>query len=1361
MIRGGRIGGRRSPRRVMAALAARREPARRRRFLPPLAILVAILVLGSLALHMGADLLHREEASRLAARAEIVEQLARWESDADAPAGLSAAVDRVPFQPADGATNARLLAGLQLTPSGDVTRLLALVDQGGTVTAAYPRGSTVVPRDLGAALSSAWAGTGAVSPVFTLGDAPVRATVVPVGSPRPWAVLVSVSAQEINLQLLGGIATVLGTSSGSVSTIDPNGVPIASTNPALPGRRILSAAELRRSLAHGDAPRIWQSSGPGGTTTHITASQPATGYLTYFQQPTNSLYADLRASGDRRNLTLLAVALTGVLCIVFLGLLREAAAQRCQAGLRALFAAAHDIVLVTDPTGRLTFVSPAIVPLLGHPDEPWLGRMVTELAHPDDATRLLRLIENPTTGSLLDVRLTPASGADRWFDIAARRLPERAGPTEVLITCHAVGERKRQLDQLGYQAGHDVLTGLLNRSTFEEELAATAAAPRPAGTSAVLFVDLDRFKQVNDSFGHAAGDQVLQTVGARIRSALGAADAGGRFGGDEFGILLRDTDEPAARAVTARIIRAVGQPILVDGYVVRVDASVGLALAGAGPGRPERLLRAADQAMYRAKQAGPGRYAVAMPGRSGTAGETDAVDADAVEFTIAEPLPVTFPDGTMDGIVVPETMGPQAAADQACAEPAGQSPGTNPGEITDGAVPAPAPQAGPPSRMDRWWLSRQQRASARAQLSRAVPLLALSAVILTTTMITLGIENTNRRRTEAQRMADSHALAIRLAGFAADLSQPRRLIDPVSRLPWSLTDPAADARTLAILAAPRTSAADTPLALVDTDGRPRAIEPPEAAVPFPAHSPIWRSARDNGLTVPVLDESGGARIYSVVPVRRAGHSIAFLVLGRTLHGPPGAEIARALGRGGAATATAGPTQNLGMTISIVDEHGRAAISNDSTAVGRIILDPGELRTIRPGHSKRVTARDSHGGPRLAVATEIPSSPSPAYLVLRLDYRGTAGSQPNHALSDLLLVAIVVVTVAGLTRAILRQDQAIRRDGARLQTLLHESHDIIINLNRAGCPTFISSAVESLLGYPVQTRIGLPLVELVHPEDRAGMQDFLAERHRGSPASLLDIRLGTADGGYRWFDIEVGVWRPASGPGYLDGGLLLTCHEVGERRQLQEQLRQRATRDPLTGLANRLALTELLDCLARQQAPFTILLVDLDDFKPVNDTFGHQTGDDVLRTIAARLTEVLRSQRGRTPNRPTTDRPTDHRPTTDRPTMLPGAAGSSRAQPPDGAVFRLGGDEFVMVLPDIDADTLRHTAQRVRETVAAPILSAGHAIVIGATVGLASSRTVGGGADPRNPDLVVRHADADMYKAKRAARDRRARFPAAR
>ncbi len=137
----------------MAALAARRGQARRRRFLPPLAILVAILVLGSLALHMGADLLHREEASRLAARAKIVEQLAQWESDADAPAGLSAAVDRVPFRPDDGVTNASLLAGLQLTPSGDVTRLLALLDRAGTVTAAYPRGSTVVPRDLGAALS--------------------------------------------------------------------------------------------------------------------------------------------------------------------------------------------------------------------------------------------------------------------------------------------------------------------------------------------------------------------------------------------------------------------------------------------------------------------------------------------------------------------------------------------------------------------------------------------------------------------------------------------------------------------------------------------------------------------------------------------------------------------------------------------------------------------------------------------------------------------------------------------------------------------------------------------------------------------------------------------------------------------------------------------------------------------------------------------------------------------------------------------------------------------------------------------------------------------------------------------------------
>ncbi|MCM3925171.1 diguanylate cyclase, partial [Frankia sp. AiPs1] len=653
---------------------------------------------------------------------------------------------------------------------------------------------------------------------------------------------------------------------------------------------------------------------------------------------------------------------------------------------------------------------------------------------------------------------------------------------------------------------------------------------------------------------------------------------------------------------------------------------------------------------------------------------------------------------------------------------AGPRPGAEPGETADGAA-APSP-LGPHGASIPRRPSRQRRTSVRAHLSRAFPLLVLGAVILTTTMVTLGIENANRRRAEAQRVADSDALSVRLAGFAADLSQPRHLIDPVSRLPWSLTDPVADARTLAAVAGPSLSTPGTLLALVDLDGRPRAVQPPGAAVPFPANSRIWAAARDGGLSLPVLDEASGARIYSIVPVRRAGRSAAFLVLGRTLHGSPAAEMARTLGRGTTAAAAGTAALDLGMTISVVDEHGRVAMSNDAATVGRIVVDSGELRPITPGHSRRVTVRDSHGGGRVAVATRIPASPMPAYLVVRRDGQGAAeGPRPNHALSDLLLVAIVVVTVTGLMRAILREDQAIRRDGARLQTLLHESHDIIINLNRAGSPTFISSAIESLLGHPVQPRIGLPLLELVHPEDRDWMRGFLDERLRGSPASLLDVRLCTADGGYRWFDIEAGAWRAASGPGYLDGGLLLTCHEVGERRQLQEQLRQRATRDPLTGLANRVALTELLDDLAEQRSAFAILLVDLDHFKPVNDTFGHQTGDDVLRTIAARLTEVL------------------------------------RAQLPDGAVFRLGGDEFVMVLPDVDADALRRIAQRVRETVAAPILSAGHAIVVGATVGLASSRTVGGGAEPRNPDLVVRHADADMYAAKRAARAQRQMFPA--
>jgi diguanylate cyclase (GGDEF)-like protein len=158
-------------------------------------------------------------------------------------------------------------------------------------------------------------------------------------------------------------------------------------------------------------------------------------------------------------------------------------------------------------------------------------------------------------------------------------------------------------------AVHDALTGLASRGLFLEQLTEQLAGGESA---ALLFVDLDRFKQVNDTLGHAGGDQLLVVTAARIRSELRGVDLAGRFGGDEFAVLLRNVarlDE--AVAVGARLVRTLSEPTLIAGQRVSVNASVGIAMsAQSGDEDPAEFMRRADVAMYQAKRKGRDRYEV-------------------------------------------------------------------------------------------------------------------------------------------------------------------------------------------------------------------------------------------------------------------------------------------------------------------------------------------------------------------------------------------------------------------------------------------------------------------------------------------------------------------------------------------------------------------------------------------------------------------------------------------------------------------------------------------------------------------------------------------------------------------------------
>ena len=183
--------------------------------------------------------------------------------------------------------------------------------------------------------------------------------------------------------------------------------------------------------------------------------------------------------------------------------------------------------------------------------------------------------------------------------------------------------------RLEHQAFHDALTELPNRTLFHSELAEALRAPRRSGRRlAVLFLDLDRFKEVNDGLGHEMGDELLIVVARRLRSCLRSGTVVARNGGDEFTVLARVGGQARAEAIPARICKAVAAPVQLDGHEVSVSASVGIALADGDDVEPGELLRRADLAMYQAKAKGASRWHTYRPSDEGAALERMRLEAD-------------------------------------------------------------------------------------------------------------------------------------------------------------------------------------------------------------------------------------------------------------------------------------------------------------------------------------------------------------------------------------------------------------------------------------------------------------------------------------------------------------------------------------------------------------------------------------------------------------------------------------------------------------------------------------------------------------------------------------------------------------
>jgi diguanylate cyclase (GGDEF)-like protein/PAS domain S-box-containing protein len=274
---------------------------------------------------------------------------------------------------------------------------------------------------------------------------------------------------------------------------------------------------------------------------------------------------------------------------------------------------------VLDPSGRIVMVNRAWIEQsteAGYFDaESWAGLDYVALwEHADegafaDGERIaagVRAVLGGERKALREDLRVPGSG--RWIELSVS--PLGAGRGAVLLHTDITARKDREAD-LSTQAHTDSLTGLANRTLLSDHLEITVRRARRTGRPvAVLFVDLDRFKVVNDAAGHEAGDDLLAAVAARIQGVVRAGDTVARFGGDEFVVVAEVGRERDAIDAAERILSALEQPFDLDGHPLVVSASIGIAVA-AGPALdPGALLRDADAAMYRAKALGPGRLAV-------------------------------------------------------------------------------------------------------------------------------------------------------------------------------------------------------------------------------------------------------------------------------------------------------------------------------------------------------------------------------------------------------------------------------------------------------------------------------------------------------------------------------------------------------------------------------------------------------------------------------------------------------------------------------------------------------------------------------------------------------------------------------
>jgi len=280
---------------------------------------------------------------------------------------------------------------------------------------------------------------------------------------------------------------------------------------------------------------------------------------------------------------------------------------------RALTEQSTDVILIADRSGQIKYASPSVQTVLAVHGASLVGTNMIDLVHPDDfaktmstGSRSVAWGQNPRQNPIVEFRLRHADGRWLYFECVVRNLIPHKNIGGIVYNARDITERKHTQEELLFNATHDLLTGLPNRALFLGRLQSVVDRMKrhPYPAAAVLFIDIDDFKVVNDCYGHATGDVLIKEVSNRLRACMRSDGTIARMGGDEFTVLVEDVTDPSdAIRVAERIQSSFTRPFLLEGHEVFKSISIGIALTS--PEAPaEAVLQNADIAMYRAKHHG-------------------------------------------------------------------------------------------------------------------------------------------------------------------------------------------------------------------------------------------------------------------------------------------------------------------------------------------------------------------------------------------------------------------------------------------------------------------------------------------------------------------------------------------------------------------------------------------------------------------------------------------------------------------------------------------------------------------------------------------------------------------------------------